>query len=109
MDIGTSINNKIYRIFILNSIFATKTSQMSLPVPFLPLPRTPLSSHPFACQCEVSDGGGERISKTKEKRRKGGGKGKTKETVRIKRKREKDCDFAGWENLRGAWRPSTRI
>lgn len=32
-----------------------------------------------------------------------------KETVRIKRKRERDCVFAGWENLRGAWRPSTRI
>lgn len=34
------------------------------------------------------------------------------EIVRTKSKRERDCDFFsrnGWENLRGAWRPSTRI
>lgn len=40
---------------------------MSFPIHFRPLPRTPLSSHPFASQCEVSDSSGERINKMKKK------------------------------------------
>lgn len=40
---------------------------MSFPIHFLPFPRTPLSSHSFASQCEVLDSGGERINKMKKK------------------------------------------
>lgn len=41
---------------------------MSFPIHFRPLPRTPLSSHPFASQCEVSDSSGERINKMKKRK-----------------------------------------
>lgn len=84
---------------------------MSFPIHFLPLPRTPLPSHSFASQCEVSNSGRERISKMEKKRR----KWKVKKKRRDKRNRayqekeRKKLRFVGWENLRGAWRPSTRI
>lgn len=65
---------------------------------------------------KVPDGGGERErenkSRGKMKEERGREKREKKEQKKpcVSREREKErLRFAGWENLRGAWRPSTRI
>lgn len=104
-----------YLLKVSNSIFDENFSDV-LPDPFfLPLPRAPLSSHPFASQCrsEVPDGGRWGIKRKGEMGGEGRGKERDETKSCVPRVREKEIAIFfsrnGWENLRGAWRPSTRI
>lgn len=106
-----------YLLKVSNSIFDENFSDV-LPDPF----SFPFHGRPCPLTLSRVSAGewsaGWRRWGIKRKGEKGGGGGRKREgerwneIVRTKSKRERDCDFFsrnGWENLRGAWRPSTRI